>query len=258
MKIAILGIGHMGSWLARELKKENKIAAYDLDKGKINEIENVKVLSSLSELESFNPDLLINAVTLQNTLKAFEESVNYISKTCIICDVASVKGEIPAFYVKSGFRFVSLHPMFGPTFADMDSLKEENIVIIKESDEKGKEFFRNFFKRYGLNVFEYTFDEHDRMMAYSLTLPFISSMVFSGCVTSKVVPGTTFARHKKIAKGLLSEDDNLLSEILFNPYSVEQLNKITAQLEFLKHVINAREYEEMKEVLRKLRGNLNE
>ncbi|PIU29161.1 MAG: prephenate dehydrogenase/arogenate dehydrogenase family protein [Candidatus Hydromicrobium americanum] len=258
MKIAILGIGHMGSWLARELKKKNKIAVYDLDKSKINGIADVKVLSNLSDLGLFNPELLINAVTLQNTIKAFEESLKNISKTCIICDVASVKGEISAFYAKSGFRFVSLHPMFGPTFADMDSLKEENLVIIKESDENGKEFFKDFFRQYGLNQFEYTFEEHDKMMTYSLTLPFISSMVFAACAKSGIVPGTTFARHKKIAKGLLSEDHSLLSEILFNQHSIEQLNQITAQLEFLKHVIKAKDYDEMRKVFEKLRKNLGD
>ena len=30
-------------------------------------------------------------------------------------------------------------------------------------------------------------------------------------------PGTTFKKHMAIAKGLLSEDDYLLQEILFNP-----------------------------------------
>lgn len=114
----------------------------------------------------------------------------------------------------------------------------------------------NLFRKLGVRIFEYTFDEHDRMMAYSLTTPFAASLVFAACMENTAVPGTTFARHRKIAKGLLSEDDHLLAEILFNPYSVPQLAKITASLEFLKHVIRGRDYEEAKGFFRKLRKNV--
>jgi prephenate dehydrogenase len=67
---------------------------------------------------------------------------------------------------------------------------------------------------------------------------------FAPCLTEKVVPGTTFKKHWEIAKGLLSKDDHLLSEILSNPYSLRGLERITARLEFLKHVIKGRDYEE--------------
>ena len=40
--------------------------------------------------------------------------------------------------------FVSTHPMFGPTFGKMKDLSNENAIIIKESDEEGKAFFREF------------------------------------------------------------------------------------------------------------------
>ena len=60
----------------------------------------------------------------------------------------------------------------------------------------------------------------------------------------------------KNAKGVLSEDDHLLAEILFNPKSLPQLEKITAKLEFLKHIIKAKDYEEAKRFFNKLRKNI--
>lgn len=257
MKIAVIGTGNMGFWIAKELAKENKVAVFDLDKEKAEGVENVRVLSELSELKEFEPELLVNAVSLSNTIEVFKEVVGHISTECIIGDVTSVKGNLSEYYKESGFRFYSIHPMFGPTFANVQNLKEENVVIIKESCEDGKEFFNRFFEGLEVNIFEYSFEEHDEMMAYSLTLPFVSSITFARCVKPGVVPGTTFAKHKKLAQGLLSEDDSLLSEVLFNTKSVEQLDKITSQLEFLKHIIKAKEYDEIKEVLEKLRGNVN-
>ncbi len=256
MRIAIIGAGKMGSWLAAALSGENEIAVYDIDAEKATRIGGAKALADLDGLTSFGPQMLINAASLQNTAAAFDSALPRTPKGCIIADVASIKAGLEDYYRRAGFRFVSVHPMFGPTFADMQSLKEENAVIIKGSDGEGSALFRSLFERLGVRVFEYTFDEHDRMMAYSLTTPFAASLVFASCMESTAVPGATFARHRKIAQGLLSEDDHLLSEILFNPYSLSQLEKISARLEFLKHVIKGKDYEEAARFFSRLRKNI--
>lgn len=254
MKIAIWGMGHIGSWLAKELA-DHDIAVYDIDHNRIKD-GNFKVLTKIEELRDFAPELFINAVSLEHTLTAFEQVEKYLPETCILVDVASVKGKIKDYYLNSPYRFVSLHPMFGPTFADMNAIQGENVVIIKESDRISAEFFRSLFRGFDITIFEFTFQEHDEMMAYSLTLPFVSSMVFAACMHGKAVPGTTFAKHMHIAKGLLSEDDSLLAEILFNSYSLTQLEKVTGRLEFLKHIIKGHDYEEASRFFNKLRSNV--
>jgi prephenate dehydrogenase len=257
MKIVVLGAGHMGSWLARALAGENEVAVYDTDQRKSEGLENVFHLSHYREIKDYQPEMLVNAVSLQQTVGAFEETSSFLKNDCMICDIASVKGEIADYYRKTGCRFASIHPMFGPTFADMESLKEENAVIITDSCSEGRDFFRRLFLRLGVRIFEYSFEEHDRMMAYSLTMPFVSSMIFAACVSTETVPGTTFKRHVDIARNLLSEDNQLLSEILFNPHSLLELDRITSRLEFLKHIVRGRDYEELAQVLEGLRGNIN-
>ena len=178
-------------------------------------------------------------------------------KKCILVDMASVKEKLPEFYASFDFRFVSVHTMFGPTFANVEDLKKENVVIIRESDKDGSTFFEKFFKEMHLNIFYYTFEEHDRMIAYSLTLPFASTMVFAACLDRSTVPGTTFKRHLQIARGLLSEDDRLLSEILFNRFSLAQLEKVISKMEFLKHVIREKDQVEAVKFFKRLRGNIS-
>lgn len=256
MKIAVLGAGHMGAWLVNELAKEHEVCIYDTDFHQTETIRHAFILSSYSDLRDFNPDILINAVSLQNTIKAFERAAPFLSQSCLLTDVASVKGRIPEYYKKCGFPFVSCHPMFGPTFANVRQLEEENAILIKESDPGGAQFFNNFFRARGLNIYECSFEEHDEMIAYSLTLPFASSMVFAACLTTSAVPGTTFKKHHEIAKGLLSEDDYLLSEILFNSHSLLQLEKITGRLEFLKHVIRQKDLDEARKFFAQLRENI--
>jgi prephenate dehydrogenase len=256
MKICVLGFGKMGSWFARELAAEHEVSVFDIDQKKYSHIGGIKFFNNIDEIKNNVPEMLINCVSLQYTAKGFEKVLPFLPKECILCDIASVKAELPAIYRDSEFRFVSLHPMFGPTFANLNGLSSENVVIISDSDEDGKNFFRKYFEKYRTHIFEYSFSEHDVMMAYSLTLPFVSSLVFSSCVDTSVVPGTTFKRHLDVARGLLAEDDFLLAEIVFNPHSLAQIEKINNRLNFLWHIIKNRDTDEAMRFFDGLRQNL--
>ncbi|MFH0801596.1 MAG: prephenate dehydrogenase/arogenate dehydrogenase family protein [bacterium] len=260
MKTAILGYGKMGSWLAANLCREHPVGVYETDREKCvrshGESGEIRFLPGLEDLSAFQPDLLINAVNLERTIDAFIEVHPYIPPSCILADIASIKGGIPVFYAKSPHRFVSVHPMFGPTFGDLRRLKKENAVIIRESDPEGAGFFRKFFRSLGVKIFEYSFWEHDQMMAYSLTIPFASTLVFAACMSDKAVPGTTFSKHRDIAKGLLSEDNHLLAEILFNPHSQPHLEKIASRLEVLQGIIREKNHSDAANFFEGLRKNI--
>ena len=107
-----------------------------------------------------------------------------------------------------------------------------------------------------LNIFEYTFEEHDQTIAYSLSIPFASTLVFASVMRHQEAPGTTFKRHMDIAKGLLSEDDYLLTEILFNPYTPLQVENIRKELKALLEMIEKRDTVAMQEFLKKVRTNI--
>ena len=62
-------------------------------------------------------------------------------------------------------RYVSTHPMFGPTFGNIKELSGQNAIIISESDAEGKEFFKDFYRSLQLKIFEYSFVEHDQVIA---------------------------------------------------------------------------------------------
>lgn len=256
MRILVLGAGHMGAWLVEELCLDHEVAVYDLDRRKLKYFFNVTRFLEPSEVKGFEPELVINAVSIANIHEAFEDFLPYLPEECILSDIASVKTGINELYKTLGKRFVSTHPMFGPTFANIRDLSNENAIIIKESDEEAKAFFHNFYKGLKLNVHEYTFEEHDQTIAYSLSIPFASSMVFAAIMKKQEAPGTTFRKHLDIAKGLFSEDDHLLAEIMFNPYTVKQIEEINSRLAYLTHIIRGRDYEEMQKFLNKLRQNI--
>ncbi len=256
MKILILGAGKMGSFFCDVLSFKHEVAIYDPDPQRLRFTFNAMRFSSLDEVDEFRPQLLINAATVKYTIEAFKMVLPHIPADCIISDIASVKTGLPEFYATCNHPFVSTHPMFGPTFASLSNLSSENAIIISESDHLGKVFFKDLYSELHLNIFEYTFEEHDETIAFSLSIPFASTLVFASVMRHQDAPGTTFKRHMAIARGLMSEDDFLLQEILFNPHTPEQLANIQSQLARLQEIVSNRDAKAMKEYLDQVRENI--
>ncbi len=247
----------MGSFLCDVLSSDHDVAIYDTDPERLRFTFNCRRFTQMSEIKEFDPQLLINAVTVKYTLQAYETVLPYLSGSCILSDIASVKTGLPEYYATCGHPFVSTHPMFGPTFASLSNLANENAIIIKEGDYLGKVFYRDLYNRLGLHIEEYSFEEHDETIAYSLSIPFASTLVFGSIMKHQDAPGTTFKRHMAIARGLMSEDDYLLSEILFNPNTPEQIERIQKQLTRLGEIVKNRDGEGMQKFLDEVRSNLN-
>lgn len=256
MKILILGAGKMGSFLTDVLSFQHETAVYDIDPARLRFVYHTYRFTSLDEIKEFEPELVINAATVKYTLEAFRQVMPILPPTCILSDIASVKTGLKDFYETSGFRYVSTHPMFGPTFANLDNLGRENAIIISEGDYMGRIFFKDLYSSLKLNIFEYTFDEHDETVAYSLSIPFVSTFVFSAVMKHQDAPGTTFKRHMDIARGLMNEDDYLLQEILFNPRTPGQVENIRRELKELLEIISEKDAERMKNYLTKIRENI--
>ena len=256
MKILIIGAGKMGSFFCDILSFKHELAMYDPDPQLLRFTFNTQRFSSLDEIDAFAPDLVINAATVKYTIDAFNKVLPHLPANCILSDIASVKTGLPEFYATCGHPFVSTHPMFGPTFASLSNLSSENAIIIKESDHLGKVFFKDLYSELHLHIEEYTFKEHDETIAYSLSIPFASTLVFAAIMKHQDAPGTTFKRHMAIAHGLMSEDDFLLSEILFNPNTPDQLARIQEKLSQLQEIVAHRDSDAMKQFLATVRENL--
>ena len=248
----------MGGFFLDLLSFEHETAVYEKSPERLRFTFNTLRFTSMEEVEAFKPELVINAVTVKYTIPAFEEVIPHLPKDCIISDISSVKTGLKDFYEQCGHRYVSTHPMFGPTFANLNQLSHENAIIINEGDYMGRIFFKDLYNRLGLSIYEYSFEEHDKTVAYSLSIPFVSTFVFAAVMKHQDAPGTTFKRHMKIAKGVLSEDDYLLQEILFNPYTSGQVEQIRTELKELLGIIERKDEDAMKAYLEKIRRNVRD
>lgn len=256
MRILILGAGKMGSFFSDVLSPNHEVAMFDTNPERLKFTYNVVRMSDPQEITAFDPQLVINAATVKYTIEAFKAILPYVGDMCILSDIASVKTGLQEFYASVKQPFASSHPMFGPTFADLRNLTTQSAIVISESAEAGKQFFLDLYRSLHLQVFEYSFDEHDQTIAYSLSIPFASTLVFASVMKHQEAPGTTFKRHMDIAKGLLSEDDFLLTEILFNPYTHQQVEQIREELGQLLSIIEKKDAAQMLQFLTKVRKNI--
>ncbi len=246
----------MGSFFTDLLSFDHDVAVYDIDAKRLRFTYNCQRFTTPEEIKAFQPELVLNAVSLKYTLSVFDQIIPLLPSTCILSDISSVKTGFKEYYEKTGMRYVSTHPMFGPTFANLGQLSSENAIIISEGDFMGRCFFKELYNKLELHICEYTFEEHDKTVAYSLSIPFISTFAFAAVMKHQDAPGTTFKRHMKIAQGVLSEDDCLLREILFNPYTKDQVTQICEEMQELIDIIDNRDEEHMQRYLTKIRANI--
>ena len=147
MKILVMGAGKMGSFFLDLLSFEHEMAVYEKDPQRMRFTYNCQRFTQLDEIKEFAPELVINAVTVKYTIPAFREVIPYLPHDCILSDISSVKTGLKEFYESTGHRYVSTHPMFGPTFANLNKLSEENAIIISEGDYMGRIFFKDVYGR---------------------------------------------------------------------------------------------------------------
>jgi len=70
------------------------------------------------------------------------------------------------------------------------------------------------------------------------------------------VPGNTYKKHMDITRSLMSEDDYVLAEILFNPKALAEIEKINSKLSYLTHIIKAEDFDEVHKFFENLRSNI--
>jgi len=251
--ILILGYGKLGKWFVNQLSKTYNVLIYEKKSISHKETNNLQFIQNPKAIESHKPDLIINAVNLNSTISSFNSVIKYVSNDTILSDITSIKEGMFEYYKRTGFRFVSTHPMFGPTHGNMNNPKEQNALIIEESDNEGKNFFINFYKSQGIKIHFTSFYKHDKLMSEALSLPFLTLFSFAANTEELETPGTTYQKESITARKLLNEDTHLIAEILLNKNSLKQIDKLNNFLEKLHNVIHSKDYNEMVDIINHLK-----
>ena len=81
----------MGSFFTDILSFQHETAVFDVNPHQLRFVYNTYRFTTLEEIKDFEPELVINAVTVKYTLDAFHKVLPVLPKDCIISDIASVK-----------------------------------------------------------------------------------------------------------------------------------------------------------------------
>ena len=81
MKILILGAGKMGSFFTDLLSFDHDVAVYDIDAKRLRFTYNCQRFTTPEEIKAFQPELVLNAVSLKYTLSVFDQIIPLLPPT---------------------------------------------------------------------------------------------------------------------------------------------------------------------------------
>ena len=165
MKVAIVGAGDMGRWLASFSKNLGQVTVSDIDAKKAQKVAAELGIISMAENEAVKEaDLVLVAVPISKTPEVIKSLSKIAKKGSLLADVASVKAEVVDAMrtVKAEIELVSLHPLFGP---GAKNIKGKDVIAVPVRPGKRYIELKKILARSGALVAEMDADTHDRLMA---------------------------------------------------------------------------------------------
>jgi cyclohexadieny/prephenate dehydrogenase len=198
-RLAILGLGLIGSSIARAARRRNAAAtiiAGDADAGVRERVRQLgladEVASTLAEAVR-GADLVIFCVPVGANGAVAEEIGRHLKKEAIVSDVGSVKSDVIAAiapHLPAGVRLVPAHPVAGTEEsgpdAGFDSLFLHRWCILtppEDSDPEAIERVRAFWEALGSNVEVMTPAHHDLVLAITSHVPHLIAYNIVGTVS---------------------------------------------------------------------------
>lgn len=261
------GTGRMGLWfsrLFRDVSLEVTITSRNPSKGKqAAEKLNVK-FASLKNLNLKSYDLVFLSTPISVTASLIRKLAQGMAEGSTITEIASIKGDIgralAEAYRRHGVKAVSLHPMFGP---GAESIKGQRVIVIPiRGCMDTAETMEGFLSSLGGVVLRVkSFREHDRLMAFVLSLPHMLNMLFAGGLRLSGLPveelsrfgGTTFRLQKLICESLFHEDVETFAAIQgLNPEFARVVSRLEAEVKRLKAAVERGETAYFKRAYRRI------
>jgi len=274
--VAIIGIGLIGSSIARGIKKyniANKVVGYAktlktrkkaMDLGYMDQ-----VFDSASDAIQ-NANLVILCVPVGANRDIMIEISNNLSEGTILTDVGSVKAEVIKQLhdiVPDTVSFVPAHPIAGTEFSGPESgfaeLFDNKWCVLTPYEKSRKqdiEKVKNFWERLGMNVDEMSPEYHDLVLAITSHIPHLIAYNIVGTATN--LAEITRKEVTKYAAGgfrdftrIASSDPIMWRDIFLNNQEavLEMLDKFSDDLSSLREAIKKKDGQELQKYFTKTR-----
>ncbi len=195
MKIAIIGLGLMGSSIALGLRRSSfgsKFIGIDHNPDHAQTALDLKIIDSITTLEKLpKVDIIVLATPIDVIKNLLPKVLNQLSDTTFVMDLGSTKRKCCQIIKDHPKRkqYIATHPMAGTensgpeaAFAELFLNKVAIICDQELSDPKGFELIKKLYASLWMRTIEMSSEEHDRHIAYVSHLSHVSSFALGNTV----------------------------------------------------------------------------
>ncbi|MGB0573401.1 MAG: prephenate/arogenate dehydrogenase family protein [Hyphomicrobiales bacterium] len=274
--VSIIGIGLIGSSIARGIKKHNianKVVGYAktlktrekaMDLGYMDQ-----VFDSANDAIK-DADLVILCVPVGANRDIMVEISDNLSEGTILTDVGSVKAEVIKQLkdiIPDKVSFIPAHPIAGTEFSGPESgfaeLFDHKWCVLTPYEKSKKQDIKkvkNFWERLGMNVDEMSPEYHDLVLAITSHIPHLIAYNIVGTATN--LAEITRKEVTKYAAGgfrdftrIASSDPIMWRDIFLNNQEavLEMLDKFSDDLSSLREAIKKKDGKELQKYFTKTR-----
>lgn len=234
---SVIGLGHFGYFWAKELSKHRQPFCFDINNSISHDVNSFGKFVSVDECLS--KDIIFITIPIR-AISEFLKSSNYKFKPgSLVVDCASVKLEVHKWYEKylpSNVGFALTHPLFGPDSAK-NGLDGHQIAYTGTRNMNGKtDFLLDFFTtKLGLSIIKMTEEEHDKLMAYNLSLVHLLGRALNELHITEIPLKMNALKHmSQITEFVMNDNIELFEDFFnYNPYAGNLRAKFIQALEML-------------------------
>ena len=275
-KITIIGLGLIGSSIARVIKKKNlckNLIAHDKSKSVLKTVLKLKIANQIEKnvkKSVENSDLVIICTPLGTYKNIVSNIKNNLKKTCILTDVGSAKiyvTQVVSKLINRNTIWIPAHPIAGTEqsgpragFAD---LFKNRWCIITPTNKKNSSYIKKlnkFWKRIGCKVQYMSAEHHDKVMAITSHIPHLIAYNIVG-TAANLEKDTKSEVIKYSASGfrdftrIASSDPIMWRDIALNNRKqiLHMLDKFNSDLKNLKRAILKRDKNKLFKLFSKTR-----
>ncbi|MFX1265959.1 MAG: prephenate dehydrogenase/arogenate dehydrogenase family protein [Promethearchaeota archaeon] len=240
MRIAIIGAaGQMGGWLVNHFKLQGHtliVSDRQYSQSAVTVKSSDLILASSNSAAVKQADAVVVSVPIDQTADVIREVGPHMKRDAVLCEISSVKGDIPGVLKDVATYQVQplcIHPMFGPGAKSLGG----KVILIPILDQGGeKDLVKVLFPSYRVVVT--TAEQHDRVMALTISLPYFTSMIIASILADedlmmlKQLGGTSFAVQLVLTGSIMAQSPSLHSALhRENEYVIGMLRKVQSRTE---------------------------
>jgi prephenate dehydrogenase len=221
LKVAVIGAGAMGKWLAKFAKDNlGEVTVADINSARAKEVASeLDAVAKPAQEAAAEAELIMIAVPISKTPEVILSLSEVVPKGALLVDVASAKSEVVEAMrkIKTDIELVSIHPLFGP---GATSISGKDIVVIPVKPGKRYSVLKKKLVKLGARVTEMDAEQHDQLMSiiqcmtHFVLLAYLTAMKsMKGLKYAKKLRTPMFAELTNLAKAVLAGNPGVYGEL---------------------------------------------